>query len=86
MLGGTSALNFLAWTRASSVEYDSWQSFVPGSTWSWEGLLPYFKKSTAIFLNQTNPFLNTTSDGDLFDKDFEGFNGPIQVSPSRLFK
>jgi choline dehydrogenase-like flavoprotein len=37
-LGGTSALNYMAWNRASKDDYDAWEALGnPG--WGWEGLL-----------------------------------------------
>ena len=82
MLGGSSGLNFLAWNRASRPEYDAWTQFANGVDWSFNGFLPYFKKSTTTHENQTNPYPGiltneTTAD---FDPHFVGFDGPIQVS------
>ena len=38
VLGGTSALNFMAWNRASAADYDAWEALGnPG--WSWNELL-----------------------------------------------
>lgn len=42
-LGGSSAINGLAYGRGSSSIYDLWGSL--GNTgWSWQDVLPYFKK------------------------------------------
>ncbi|KAI8627089.1 GMC oxidoreductase [Xylariaceae sp. FL1651] len=46
LVGGSSAINAMMTVRASSDDYDRWGSFFSeGSSWSWEGLLPYFKKA-----------------------------------------
>jgi choline dehydrogenase-like flavoprotein len=38
VLGGTSALNFMTWNRASRQDYDAWEKLGnPG--WSWDDLL-----------------------------------------------
>lgn len=38
VLGGTSAINFMTWNRASRADYDAWESLGnPG--WGWDGLL-----------------------------------------------
>jgi choline dehydrogenase-like flavoprotein len=38
VLGGTSALNFMAWNRASREDYDAW-SQLGNVGWSWDDLL-----------------------------------------------
>jgi choline dehydrogenase len=42
-LGGSSAINGLAYGRGSSSIYDLWQS-LGNSGWSWNEVFPYFKK------------------------------------------
>lgn len=38
IMGGTSALNFMTWVRASREDYDAWESLGnPG--WGWDSLL-----------------------------------------------
>ena len=42
VLGGSSALNYMAFDRASKAEYDAWATL--GSTgWNWNGIWPYMK-------------------------------------------
>lgn len=81
MLGGSSGLNSMTWNRASSADYDAWSMFAD-SGWGWDGFLPYIKKCQAIVPDQNNPFAGisnvTDSNGNL--TDFEGFDGPIDVS------
>ncbi|KAK0447227.1 alcohol oxidase [Armillaria borealis] len=85
LLGGSSAMNFLAWTRATKVEYDSWTFFSSGQNdWSWDGLLPYFKKSTSVNLDETNNFLGIPGGEEPNGHD-EGFDGPIHVSHNTIF-
>jgi choline dehydrogenase-like flavoprotein len=44
MLGGSSALNYMAYVRGHPGDFDSWAA--AGATgWSYEDVLPYFKKS-----------------------------------------
>ncbi|KAI0545605.1 hypothetical protein F4679DRAFT_599346 [Xylaria curta] len=46
LVGGSSAINAMMTIRGTSDDYDRWGSFFGNdSTWSWEGLLPYFKKA-----------------------------------------
>lgn len=40
MLGGTSAMNAMAWVKGSDLDYDGWS--LPG--WSWADLAPVFAR------------------------------------------
>ncbi|KAF7305848.1 Aryl-alcohol oxidase [Mycena chlorophos] len=44
VLGGSSSVNYLAWTRGSSEDWDRFANTVGDSSWSWDSLVPYFKK------------------------------------------
>ncbi|KAM7215341.1 hypothetical protein V8F06_009298 [Rhypophila decipiens] len=45
-VGGSSAINGMAVMRGSKRDYDIWAELGnKGSTWTWKGLLPYFKKA-----------------------------------------
>ncbi|KAI0871548.1 GMC oxidoreductase-domain-containing protein [Hypoxylon argillaceum] len=44
VVGGSSIMNGLCWTRGSAADYDAWRNLGnPG--WGWTDLLPYFLKS-----------------------------------------
>ncbi|KAL7951246.1 GMC oxidoreductase [Trichoderma barbatum] len=75
-LGGSSAINFMTWTRGSKEDYDGWEALgSPG--WGWDGLLPYFKKSETFH----PPSAATKEKADLrYDPDTFGYSGPIQLS------
>ncbi|KAI5917646.1 hypothetical protein F4810DRAFT_641317 [Camillea tinctor] len=46
LVGGSSAINAMMTVRGTSDDYDRWGSFFGNdSHWSWEGLLPYFKRA-----------------------------------------
>lgn len=72
VLGGSSALNFMLWNRASVAEYDAWENLGnPG--WSWESVSENMIKSE----NFTN--LNLTEAGF----EVRGTEGPIHTTISR---
>lgn len=65
MLGGSSALNGLAWVPPSPAGINAWAE-LGNPTWNWETLLPYLKKSYTV-----------SSPGDSSNKEGQG---PIQVT------
>lgn len=53
-VGGSSAINGMALVRATKRDYDIWAELgSPGSTWNWDGLLPYFRR--AVDLKDPDP-------------------------------
>lgn len=47
-LGGSTAINFCVYTRGPSSDYDHWAEEVDDDSWSWEHVLPRFKKVKLI--------------------------------------
>jgi choline dehydrogenase len=46
VLGGSSAVNMMMTIRGTTGDYDRWGKFFSAnSTWSWDGMLPYFRKA-----------------------------------------
>ncbi|KAL2844806.1 putative glucose dehydrogenase [Aspergillus pseudoustus] len=66
-LGGGSVTNFQGWSRGDARDYDQWAVMVDDSRWSYEGLLPYFKKSETFF-------------DESADSKQHGFHGPLHVT------
>ncbi|KAI0746371.1 alcohol oxidase [Daedaleopsis nitida] len=83
VLGGSSAINGLAWGRASSTEYDSWSEF-GGPSWSWHGLLDDMRKSESLSKTQSNPYPGISRDAASQARKslpfVDGFFGPIIAS------
>ncbi|XP_017028924.1 glucose dehydrogenase [FAD, quinone] [Drosophila kikkawai] len=68
VMGGSSTLNYMMFTRGNRRDYDRWASLGnPG--WSFEELLPYFKKVEG----------STIPDAE---EDYVGRKGPVKISYS----
>ena len=66
--GGSSSINAMVYIRGHAADYDRWQQMgSPG--WSYEKVLPYFKKAESF-------------DGD-GDPEFHGTDGPLSVKKSQ---
>ena len=67
-LGGSSSINGLLYIRGQSQDYNYWRQ-LGNVGWSWEDVLPYFKKSEN---NQRGT------------NEFHGVEGPISVEDMRV--
>ncbi|CAN9420444.1 unnamed protein product [Alternaria alternata] len=54
-LGGGSVINTGGWIRGDAQDYDEWARDVGDSRWSYEGLLPYFKRTEKHFDPDADP-------------------------------
>ncbi|XP_022823851.1 glucose dehydrogenase [FAD, quinone]-like [Spodoptera litura] len=77
MLGGTSSLNYMLYSRGHPTDYDNWASITDDDTWKWENVLPYFKKSERI---EDPHFL---SSDDMANHGSEGFVGLTKEPSTR---
>ncbi|KAF9447243.1 GMC oxidoreductase [Macrolepiota fuliginosa MF-IS2] len=75
LLGGSSSINAMFYTRGAADEYDRWAKVTGDSGWSWNNLIPYFKKNER-WVSPAEP-RNTTGQ---FDPSVHGFNGSTSVS------
>ncbi|XP_004519844.1 glucose dehydrogenase [FAD, quinone] [Ceratitis capitata] len=66
-IGGTSLINFMLYTRGHRKDYDHWAA-LGNSGWSYDEVLPYFKKSENIHIEE------------LRKSPYHGRNGPLDVS------
>ncbi|KAH8668848.1 GMC oxidoreductase-domain-containing protein [Xylariales sp. PMI_506] len=53
-LGGGTAINSGAWTRGAATDYDEWAAVVGDQRWSYQGQLPWMKKSESWY-HDKNP-------------------------------
>lgn len=65
-LGGTSAINFMLYSRGHRKDFDEWAS-VGNSGWSYEEILPYFIKS------------ENCSSCQGIEEEFHGFEGYLNI-------
>ena len=74
VVGGGSVVNGMFADRGSKADYDAWEA-LGNEGWGWDGLLPYFQKST----NFTPPLADLAEEfGMASDPEAYG-NGPLQV-------
>ncbi|KAL4941710.1 hypothetical protein BDV06DRAFT_176372 [Aspergillus oleicola] len=79
-LGGTSARNLMVYHRGTKEAYNQWADITGDSSWEWDSVLPYFKKSatlTAPNTSKRNENASVVYDADAFDNSQDG---PLQVS------
>ncbi|KAG6844805.1 hypothetical protein H0H87_003631 [Tephrocybe sp. NHM501043] len=75
ILGGCSSTNWLVYTRGSSEDFDRYAKVTGDKGWSWNSILPYFKKSE----KWTAPADNHNTTGQ-FNPLVHGFKGNVAVS------
>ncbi len=67
-LGGSSSINGMLYVRGNPLDYNTWAQF-GNRGWSYEGVLPYFKKSEHFERNNNDPA--------------RGYGGPLNVAEMR---
>lgn len=67
VVGGCSSFNTMVWMRPEPLDLDEWGEIMHDETWSYAGLLPYFRRAENHPLAQTNPAAH-------------GSDGPIAVA------
>lgn len=70
-VGGSSLINGLAYSRSSPQDYNKWAELVNDSTWNYDNVLPYFKKSETF--TKTNPYVP-------IDEEYHGVGGPLPIT------
>ncbi|XP_075973699.1 ecdysone oxidase-like [Anticarsia gemmatalis] len=51
MLGGSSELNYMYYSRGTRRSFDQWHHKAKDDSWTWEKVLPYFKRSENVSVN-----------------------------------
>ncbi|KZV75245.1 GMC oxidoreductase [Peniophora sp. CONT] len=73
VLGGSSSVNYMFYTRGSSDEFDYIANFTGDSGWSWENMFPYMLKAETLLLN-------TPDAANLVNASLHGTSGPVFTS------
>ncbi|KAI9845983.1 MAG: hypothetical protein M1837_004389 [Sclerophora amabilis] len=76
-LGGSSAINYWYWNRASQADIDGWEE-LGNEGWSWKSLLPYFLKAEGF---SPPPAVQAEDLRTPYnDTDVHGSDGPVKAS------
>ncbi|KAH8101991.1 FAD/NAD(P)-binding domain-containing protein [Phellopilus nigrolimitatus] len=84
-LGGSTVINSMIFRSTARREraVDVWGTLNNNSSWTWDGLLPYFRKSEL----STPPDPSQIANGVRFDSSVHGFDGRVHVGfPNFFFK
>ncbi|OGE52901.1 hypothetical protein PENARI_c009G11582 [Penicillium arizonense] len=76
VLGGTSALNFMAWNRGHRDDYDAWAT-LGNLGWGWKDLLPFFRRSENFHPPSA---AHQEYYKSAYDPEVNGTGGPLQTS------
>uniref|UniRef100_A0A0B6ZWA2 Glucose-methanol-choline oxidoreductase N-terminal domain-containing protein n=1 Tax=Arion vulgaris TaxID=1028688 RepID=A0A0B6ZWA2_9EUPU len=65
VLGGSSSINFMLYVRGSRHDYDQWAAYTQDSSWNYNHVLPYFKKSEKIVSSEISNSVYHGTDGNV---------------------
>ncbi|KAL4784153.1 hypothetical protein BJX76DRAFT_233212 [Aspergillus varians] len=78
-LGGSSARHYMVYQRGTKGVYDEWADIIGDDSWSWDSVLPYFKKS--VTLTEANMTARAPNTSVTYDPaGFEPVGGPLHVT------
>ncbi|KAL5524154.1 hypothetical protein ACEPAG_8327 [Sanghuangporus baumii] len=75
VLGGSTSINFMTYTRGSSDDYDRWANVTDDEGWSWNSLQPYIRK-----LDKVIPPVDGHNTTGQFDPSVHGQLGHLGIS------
>jgi choline dehydrogenase len=74
VLGGCSSINAMIYMRGQRSDYDAWAAAAGNDRWSWDSVMPYFKKS--------EDYACYRKGDDIMD--MHGTGGPLRVEDPRV--
>ncbi|KAF2496541.1 alcohol oxidase [Lophium mytilinum] len=77
-LGGSSARNYMAYTRGSARSYDLWADSVGDPNYKWLSFLPFFQKSITFTPPDASKRASNATPGDV--KDLGNTGGPLDIT------
>ncbi|KAL4966655.1 GMC family oxidoreductase [Aspergillus stella-maris] len=78
-LGGSSARHYMVYQRGTKGVYNEWADITGDDSWTWDSVLPYFKKSVTLTpANATSRFPNASVSYN--PGAFENSGGPLHVT------
>ncbi|KAA8649313.1 hypothetical protein EYZ11_007058 [Aspergillus tanneri] len=81
VLGGTSALNYMAWTRGNREDYDAWAE-LGNEGWGWDDLLPFFQRSETFHVPDASHQEQYRS---YYQAEAHGTTGPVHTTHIREY-
>ncbi|KAK7441521.1 hypothetical protein VKT23_016511 [Stygiomarasmius scandens] len=85
VLGGSSSINFMVWTRGSSEIWDHYAEVIGDDGWNWESMKPFWNKISTLVPPTANP---SAPAPPVDDPNLSNGDGPITVNlpnwPSQL--
>ncbi|KAI0275179.1 aryl-alcohol-oxidase from pleurotus Eryingii [Gloeopeniophorella convolvens] len=75
LLGGSTSINFMGWTRGSKDDFDRFASTTSDSGWSWNALQPYMKKAEHL-----RPPQDGHDTSGQVDPSIHGKSGPLSIT------
>jgi choline dehydrogenase-like flavoprotein len=79
MLGGSSAINFMTYTRPCAEDIDDWQNELGLKGWSFADLFPYFQRHQHLEKDLKN-IAERDTDASPLKYELHGSDGPIHTS------
>ena len=81
LLGGSTSINGLIYNRGQSSDFDHWHA-LGNEGWSYQDVLPYFRRSENRLASIANTHDNAKSDlsNQSADSQYRGSLGPLQVT------